>query len=768
MHIVTFSVPHRPAPFMVIFSGLKRIGSGGVAKVYEFVSDTQNSYALKIYNDPSGVNWDRIEALIELGKTRINDELSSGDIAWPLGIVFDGSRRVGVALRLYENNQYTSLDEWIEFSIANNLSAHLDSLPTRLRISANLSALLEYAHQNSIAIVDLKPSNVFIGKKDLRAIFLDADSFGFFNAAGKKFPPTHVSANYINPNSYSPQMNISQLWHDQDLYALAVIIFQILNFGIHPFQSVLRQEIEGAGTNDEKASLGLYAYGQSMHVDAAPLKTSVHASWPPALRQLFDAAFVPGRTRPTASEWRDTLAGILDNKEMQRCQVFPDDVRHIHFGNCRCSRCMLVQQRATNKYRTPDAKVTPQSMPAAAPNPWASALTNAHPTMLKPCPKLGSSGVIIALIIFIFFVVLILPEIFKKATPQIIVPSVMNYSNYQSIEKNDFYGMSSYAVCESAVTIDGLNWASPRLGELLSPNNRPYYEHAKQIAIYRGYSLQFCASQFYEYGVSASVPTDARRPWSANSDKNICEHALNLEPTGWQNSPARVEARIRRLTLADCLEALNVPAPQVPTGPITPPQAPSTAAQVEATYKAREDALGLTRDQWRGIQTALQDLGFQPGPLDGLPGRGTRSALMNFQKAAFGAGTGYVDNGTLNVLPKAPSALGFEPLASAYEGEFLAGRRNGRGTLTWPNGNRYVGDFRDGQRTGHGTYMWPNGDRYVGEFRDGQMTGQGIYTWPDGSRWHGEWLDGRRNGRGVYTRPNGVSEDGVWANDQLQ
>ncbi len=458
-------------------------------------------------------------------------------------------------------------------------------------------------------------------------------------------------------------------------------------------------------------------------------------------------------------------------------------------------------------------------MPAAAPHPFAGVSTNAHPTILKPWHKLGPIGVIVAMAIFILAIMPKLQENFEKNASQTRNPNVQDSLNVGIIEKNEFYGMSSYAVCESAVTIDGLDWMSPRLGELLSTSNRPYYEHAKQIAIHRGYSLQFCAYQFYEYGGSVPVPTDARRPWSLNHDNIICEHALNSEKTGWRNSPARVEARIRRLALADCLQALYVPAPPVPAGPITP-QAPSSAAQFEAAYKAREDALGLTRDQWRGVQAALQHLGFQPGPLDGLPGSGTRSALMNFQKKAFWFGTGYVDNDTLNRLrEQSPAALGFEPPASAGATQLLTkppvgvrpppppsaqmaypghsgwtvdtangcwlwnpnplanetvswsgicpnGPAMGSGVQVWrslrdgkPQSEQYVGTLVDGRSSGQGVQTWGGNHPLVGNSYEGafstQRNGRGIYSWADGRRYEGEFLGGRLNGRGTLTWPNG-------------
>jgi hypothetical protein len=54
-----------------------------------------------------------------------------------------------------------------------------------------------------------------------------------------------------------------------------------------------------------------------------------------------------------------------------------------------------------------------------------------------------------------------------------------------------------------------------------------------------------------------------------------------------------------------------------------------------------------------------------------------------------------------------------------YEGEFHAGKKNGTGTLTWPNGNRYSGTWRDGRAHGTGKFTQANGAYYEGAWEDG-------------------------------------------------
>jgi hypothetical protein len=58
-------------------------------------------------------------------------------------------------------------------------------------------------------------------------------------------------------------------------------------------------------------------------------------------------------------------------------------------------------------------------------------------------------------------------------------------------------------------------------------------------------------------------------------------------------------------------------------------------------------------------------------------------------------------------------------------------------------GNRYEGDFVDGKRTGKGTFTWANGNRYEGDFVDGKLHGKGTFVDVDGNRYEGDFVDGK-------------------------
>ena len=58
----------------------------------------------------------------------------------------------------------------------------------------------------------------------------------------------------------------------------------------------------------------------------------------------------------------------------------------------------------------------------------------------------------------------------------------------------------------------------------------------------------------------------------------------------------------------------------------------------------------LTRDQLRSIQAALTEIGFDPGPADGVPGPATRAAIRAFQASLDVVADGFADLELLSLL----------------------------------------------------------------------------------------------------------------------
>jgi hypothetical protein len=69
----------------------------------------------------------------------------------------------------------------------------------------------------------------------------------------------------------------------------------------------------------------------------------------------------------------------------------------------------------------------------------------------------------------------------------------------------------------------------------------------------------------------------------------------------------------------------------------------------------------------------------------------------------------------------------------------------------------YVGDIDDaGKREGKGKISYDQGGFYDGEFKNNKFEGNGTYVWDDGESYEGEWKDGERNGKAIFRSKDGT------------
>ncbi|MEK0193634.1 hypothetical protein WME70_19765, partial [Microcoleus anatoxicus PTRS1] len=81
--------------------------------------------------------------------------------------------------------------------------------------------------------------------------------------------------------------------------------------------------------------------------------------------------------------------------------------------------------------------------------------------------------------------------------------------------------------------------------------------------------------------------------------------------------------------------------------------------------------------------------------------------------------------------------------------------------ITYDGGGRYKGDTLNGKPYGKGKYII-DGANYEGEFKNGTYNGKGILTYANGDRHEVEWQNAKANGKGVYIYANGDRFEGEW------
>ena len=66
--------------------------------------------------------------------------------------------------------------------------------------------------------------------------------------------------------------------------------------------------------------------------------------------------------------------------------------------------------------------------------------------------------------------------------------------------------------------------------------------------------------------------------------------------------------------------------------------------------------------------------------------------------------------------------------AIRYDGSLVRGKMNGKGTVTFKNGDTYTGNLVNGSFSGYGKFKSKDGWTYEGQFVNGQPEGKGTLT----------------------------------------
>ena len=95
---------------------------------------------------------------------------------------------------------------------------------------------------------------------------------------------------------------------------------------------------------------------------------------------------------------------------------------------------------------------------------------------------------------------------------------------------------------------------------------------------------------------------------------------------------------------------------------------------------------------------------------------------------------------------------------NVYDGEWKADGKHGKGKMTYFNGDIFDGEFEENAPT-RGTYHYGNGDVYTGDMREADNNllaqGNGKITFSNGKTYEGQWHDGFMHGYGEFRNKKG-------------
>lgn len=107
-------------------------------------------------------------------------------------------------------------------------------------------------------------------------------------------------------------------------------------------------------------------------------------------------------------------------------------------------------------------------------------------------------------------------------------------------------------------------------------------------------------------------------------------------------------------------------------------------------------------------------------------------------------------------------------LYCTFQGTFVNGVIQGKGSMTWTKGIFYEGQFLNGEFHGKGYYKVTNGIIYEGDFTNSKFNGKGSLRWPNGNVYEGDIVNGKLMGKGVLRYKEGFRYEGDFLNNKIQ
>jgi DNA-binding helix-hairpin-helix protein with protein kinase domain len=318
----------------------KELGAGGEAKVFSV--DRDSARVVKIYHkEPDAEQVAKLNALTALANPKL-----LAVAAWPTGLLYNSNRRVvGIEMPRFS-------DDFRPVQQLYNPQQRLKQFPKsgwnfQVRAALNLAAAFDEVHQTGCLVGDVNESNAMVSNAAIIRL-VDCDSFQV-SAGGRIFRCPVGKPEYTAPDLQGKPYGSIVRTPQHDLFGLAVLIFQLLFVGRHPFAGI-EPKLKDA-TIEEKISQYRFAYGPravSLHIKTPPFVPRFD-ELPVGVAQLFRTAFEQpsGATqRPTAASWVRELRRL--DGEIKTCTA---DDGHRHWSGLKtCPWCGIVRGRGPNYY----------------------------------------------------------------------------------------------------------------------------------------------------------------------------------------------------------------------------------------------------------------------------------------------------------------------------------------------------------------------------------------------------------------------------------
>ena len=290
------------------------VGSGGEARVFALPQNPR--LVAKVYHKPTPVHEQKLRIMLTNppGDPMVNRGHIS--IAWPVDLLQSptGNQNI-VGFLMPSVTGMTSILDFYNPQIRRQKCPLFNYLYLH-RTARNLATAVGALHKRGYVIGDINESNILVSDASLVTI-VDTDSFQVTD------PQTgHIYRCSVGKPEYTPPelqgIMFSQIDRQpqHDLFGLAVLIFQLLMEGFHPFTGLFKGQGDPPSIED-RILAGHFPYRKKWRrpYEPSPLSPDFHILHP-SLQGLFIRCFETGhkkpKRRPDAQTWAHALQKAED------------------------------------------------------------------------------------------------------------------------------------------------------------------------------------------------------------------------------------------------------------------------------------------------------------------------------------------------------------------------------------------------------------------------------------------------------------------------
>lgn len=295
-----------------------KLGSGGEGEVYEVQG--RGDLVAKLYYQPPAA--EKAEKLIVL--SRLGTERLCKLAAWPVDVLRGESGAIKGDVIGFIMKKISHAEE---VHALHSPKSRLQKFPEAswaflIYVAANIARAVAAVHEHGLVIGDVNPKNILVTRQ-ATVFLLDCDSFQV-EAENKTYRCEGGFPEYTPPELQDACLREIDRTQAHDCFGLAVVIFQLLFMGRHPFSGRFlgndEMPLERA-IKEYRFAYGQDAERRQMCQPPGTLALEAVSAW---LADLFRCAFLSNPetqlpARPQPRQWIEPLEALA--KSLRRCAV---------------------------------------------------------------------------------------------------------------------------------------------------------------------------------------------------------------------------------------------------------------------------------------------------------------------------------------------------------------------------------------------------------------------------------------------------------------